>query len=42
MLTVAENLDYVGLPELDYEICTCDEEFICGPMESFTANLQIA
>ena len=29
-LTVAEDLDCSGLPELDYEICTYDEGFIAG------------
>ncbi len=38
VITVAEDLDCSGLPELDYEICTFDEGFICGLMESFTGK----
>ncbi len=37
-ITVAEDLDCSGLPELDYEICTYDEGFISGLMESFTGK----
>lgn len=37
-LTVSEDLDCSGLPELDYEICTYDEGFISGLMESFTGK----
>lgn len=29
-LTVGEDLDCSGLPELDYEVCTYDEGFIAG------------
>ncbi len=36
VLTVSEDLDCSGLPDLDYEICTYDEGFISGLMESFT------
>lgn len=36
VLTVSEDLDCSGLPELDYELCTYDEGFICGLIESFT------
>ncbi|MFN3309353.1 MAG: V4R domain-containing protein [Anaerolineales bacterium] len=36
VLTVSEDLDCSGLPELDYEICVYDEGFICGLLESFT------
>lgn len=36
ILTVAEDLDCSGLPELGYEICTYDEGFIAGLLESFT------
>lgn len=36
VLTVSEDLDCSGLPELDYEVCTYDEGFIAGLMESFT------
>lgn len=36
ILTISEDLDCSGLPELDYEICVYDEGFICGLLESFT------
>jgi len=35
-LTVSEDLDCSGLPELGYEICTYDEGFISALLESFT------
>jgi predicted hydrocarbon binding protein len=35
VLTVSEDLDCSGLPELGYEICTYDEGFIAGLLESF-------
>lgn len=38
VLTVSEDLDCSGLPELDYEICTYDEGFISAIMESFTGK----
>jgi len=38
VLTVSEDLDCSGLPELDYEICTYDEGFISALMESFTGK----
>lgn len=38
VITVAEDLDCSGLPELDYEICVYDEGFIAGLMESFTGK----
>jgi predicted hydrocarbon binding protein len=38
VLTVAEDLDCSGLPELGYEICTYDEGFISGLLESFTGG----
>jgi hypothetical protein len=38
VLTVSEDLDCSGLPELDYEICVYDEGFIAGVMESFTGE----
>lgn len=38
VLTVSEDLDCSGLPELDYEICTYDEGFICALMECFTGH----
>jgi hypothetical protein len=37
-LTVSEDLDCSGLPELDYEICVYDEGFITALMESFTGK----
>ncbi len=38
ILTVSEDLDCSGLPELDFEICVYDEGFISGLLESFTGN----
>lgn len=38
VVTVSEDLDCSGLPELDYEICTYDEGFIAGLMESYTGK----
>jgi predicted hydrocarbon binding protein len=38
VLTVAEDLDCSGLPELDYEICVYDEGFISGLLESYTGK----
>jgi predicted hydrocarbon binding protein len=38
ILTVSEDLDCSGLPELDYEICIYDEGFITALMESFTGR----
>jgi Predicted hydrocarbon binding protein (contains V4R domain) len=38
VVTVGEDLDCSGLPELDYEVCTYDEGFIAGVMESFTGK----
>lgn len=38
IMTVSEDLDCSGLPELDYEICTYDEGFIAGLLESFTGT----
>jgi hypothetical protein len=38
VLTVSEDLDCSGLPELGYEICTYDEGFITGLLESFTGS----
>jgi uncharacterized protein len=38
VLTVSEDLDCSGLPELGYEICTYDEGFISGLFESFTGR----
>ncbi len=36
--TVSEDLDCSGLPELKYEMCTYDEGFISGLMESFAGK----
>jgi hypothetical protein len=36
VLTISEDLDCSGLPELDFEICTYDEGFIAGILESYT------
>jgi uncharacterized protein len=38
VITVSEDLDCSGLPELDYEICIYDEGFIAGLLESFTGR----
>ncbi|MGO9612454.1 MAG: V4R domain-containing protein [Dissulfurispiraceae bacterium] len=38
ILTVSEDLDCSGLPELGYQICTYDEGFISGLLESFTGS----
>jgi uncharacterized protein len=38
ILTVSEDLDCSGLPELHYEICKFDEGFISGLLESFTLH----
>lgn len=38
ILTIAEDLDCSGLPELDYEVCKYDEGFIAGMVESFTGK----
>lgn len=38
IITVSEDLDCSGLPELDYEICTYDEGLIAALMENFTGK----
>ena len=38
ILTVSEDLDCSGLPELDYEICTYDEGFISALLEEFSGT----
>jgi predicted hydrocarbon binding protein len=38
VLTVSEDLDCSGLPELSYEICTYDEGFISALLESFSGK----
>lgn len=37
-LSVAEDLDCSGLPELDYPVCTYDEGFIKGVLEELSGN----
>ncbi len=36
VLTVSEDLDCSGLPELDFELCKYDEGFISALLESFS------
>jgi predicted hydrocarbon binding protein len=36
VLTIDEDLDCSGLPELDYETCIYDEGFVAALVESFT------
>ncbi len=36
VLTVSEDLDCSGLPDIGNEVCTYDEGFIAGLLESFT------
>ena len=36
VLTVSEDVDCSGLPELDFEICTYDEGFISSLLECFS------
>ena len=38
VLTVSEDLECSGLPELDYEICSYDEGFISALLECFTGQ----
>jgi predicted hydrocarbon binding protein len=38
VLTISEDLDCSGLPDLGYETCTYDEGFIAGLFESFTGR----
>ncbi len=38
VLTISEDLDCSGLPELNYEICKYDEGFIAGLLENFTGD----
>lgn len=38
VLTVSEDLDCSGLPDLGHQVCTYDEGFIAGLLESFTGN----
>lgn len=38
IITVSEDLDCSGLPELDFEVCKYDEGFIAALMENFTGK----
>jgi uncharacterized protein len=38
LLTVSEDLDCSGLPELDYEICVYDEGFVAALLDRFTGK----
>jgi uncharacterized protein len=38
ILTVSEDLDCSGLPDIGYEVCVYDEGFISGLLESFTGS----
>ncbi len=38
ILTVAEDLDCSGLPELNHEVCTYDEGFIAALLECYTGK----
>lgn len=38
VLTVSEDLDCSGLPDIGYEICVYDEGFIAGLLESLTGS----
>jgi len=38
IMTVSEDLDCSGLPETGFGVCTYDEGFIAGLMESFTGE----
>ena len=38
VLTVSEDLDCSGLPDIDTQICTYDEGFIAALLESFTGS----
>lgn len=38
ILTVSEDLDCSGLPDIGYGVCTYDEGFIAGILEKFTGK----
>jgi predicted hydrocarbon binding protein len=38
VITISEDLDCSGLPELDFEVCRYDEGFIAALMESYTGR----
>jgi predicted hydrocarbon binding protein len=39
VVTMSEDLDCSGLPEMDTEVCKYDEGFIAGIMETFTGKV---
>ncbi len=38
VITVSEDLDCSGLPEMDFEICTYDEGFLAALLESYSGS----
>ncbi len=38
ILSVSEDLDCSGLPDIGYEVCTYDEGFLSGVLESFSGT----
>lgn len=38
IMTVSEDLDCSGLPDIGYAVCTYDEGFIAGLLEAFTGK----
>ncbi len=38
VITVSEDLECSGLPELDYEVCVYDEGFLAALLDSFTGE----
>lgn len=38
VLTISEDLDCSGLPEMDHEVCVYDEGFIAGLLEGFSGE----
>lgn len=38
VITISEDLDCSGLPDVDYETCVYDEGFLAGMLESFTGK----
>jgi predicted hydrocarbon binding protein len=38
LITMSEDLDCSGLPELDYEFCAYDEGFLAGLLEGYTGH----
>lgn len=39
IMTIGEDLDCSGLPELSYEVCTYDQGMIAGLLERFTGKV---